>query len=140
MLFDTAGQEDYDRLRPLSYANSNVFVVCFSIGSKTSYENVRDKWAPELKKHAPHTPIILVGTQADRRDNTNSNNSDNLVSESEAWKLAQSIKAAGYLECSAKSREGVKAVFSEAVLVALDPDRGKKNFKERKKKKSCCVM
>ena len=44
--------------------------------------------------------------------------------------MAKSIKAAGYLECSAKSRDGVKGVFSEAVLVALDPiDRAKKNMK-----------
>lgn len=120
------GQEDYDRLRPLSYANSNVFVVCFSIGSRTSFENVRDKWTPELKKHAAHTPILLVGTQSDRRSNPSGQS--NLISESEAMKLAQSIKASGYIECSAKSREGVKAVFSEAVLVALDPDRAKKNM------------
>ncbi len=128
MLFDTAGQEDYDRLRPLSYANSNVFVVCFSIGSRTSFENVRDKWAPELRKHAPQTPILLVGTQSDRRS---TGNQSNLISESDALSLAKSIKASGYIECSAKSREGVKAVFSEAVLVALDPDRAKKNFKKK---------
>lgn len=128
MLF-LVGQEDYDRLRPLSYANSNVFVVCFSVGSRTSFENVRDKWVPELRKHAPHTPILLVGTQADRR--SNQNGQANLISESEARKLAQTIKASGYVECSAKSRDGVKAVFSEAVLVALDPDRAKKNMKKK---------
>lgn len=122
------GQEDYDRLRPLSYANSNVFVVCFSIGSRTSFENVKDKWVPELRKHAPNTPILLVGTQSDRRQATGS--TATLISEGEARKLAKSIKAAGYMECSAKSRDGVKGVFSEAVLVALDPvDRAKKNMK-----------
>lgn len=121
------GQEDYDRLRPLSYANSNVFVVCFSIGSRTSFENVKDKWVPELRKHAPTTPILLVGTQSDRRQSTGGTQ---LISEGEARKLAKSIKAAGYIECSAKSRDGVKGVFSEAVLVALDPvDRAKKNMK-----------
>lgn len=130
------GQEDYDRLRPLSYANSNVFVVCFSIGSRTSFENVRDKWVPELRKHAPNIPIILVGTQCDRRQN-----GGNLISEGEARKLAKSIKAAGYLECSAKSREGVKAIFSEAVLVALDPiDRAKKNMKTISVKDSKCIL
>ena len=124
-LFNLQGQEDYDRLRPLSYANSNVFLVCFSIGSRTSFENVKDKWVPELRKHAPTTPILLVGTQSDRRQSPGT-----MISESEARKLARSIKAAGYMECSAKSRDGVKAVFSEAVLVALDPlDRTRKNMK-----------
>lgn len=123
----TVGQEDYDRLRPLSYANSNVFVVCFSIGSRTSFENVKDKWVPELRKHAPNTPILLVGTQSDRRQSTGGTQ---LISEGEARKLAKAIKAAGYIECSAKNRDGVKGVFSEAVLVALDPvDRAKKNMK-----------
>ena len=112
-------------MRPLSYANSNVFLVCFSIGSRTSFENVKDKWVPELRKHAPTTPILLVGTQSDRRQSPGT-----MISESEARKLARSIKAAGYMECSAKSRDGVKAVFSEAVLVALDPlDRTRKNMK-----------
>ncbi len=122
-------------MRPLSYANSNVFVVCYSIASRTSFENVRDKWVPELRKHAPNVPILLVGTQSDRRQ---TGNGTNLIGESEAKKLAKSIKAAGYLECSAKSRDGVKGVFSEAVLVALDPiDRAKKNMKSGEKCTIC---
>lgn len=131
------GQEDYDRLRPLSYANANVFVLCFSVGSRASWENVRDKWAPELRRHAPHTPILLVGTQADRRDPDAGadagSSSSRLVTEAEGWQLARTVKAAGYLECSAKSRAGVKAVFSEAVLVALDPERARANMKRGRK-------
>lgn len=42
-LFDTAGQEDYDRLRPLSYPQTDVFLVCFSVISPSSYENVKEK-------------------------------------------------------------------------------------------------
>ena len=42
-LFDTAGQEDYDRLRPLSYPQTDVFLVCFSVVSPSSYENVKEK-------------------------------------------------------------------------------------------------
>lgn len=137
-IFTNIGQEDYDRLRPLSYANSNVFVVCFSVGSRTSFENVKDKWVPELRKHAPNVPILLVGTQSDRRQNSTTSNT-NLISEAEALKLAKSIKAAGYLECSAKSRDGVKGVFSEAVLIALDPvDRTKKNMKSSSGKCTIC--
>ena len=43
-VWDTAGQEDYDRIRPLSYPGTNVFLVCYSIVSPTSYENVKSKW------------------------------------------------------------------------------------------------
>ena len=42
-LFDTAGQEDYDRLRPLSYPQTDVFLVCFSIVNPASFENTKEK-------------------------------------------------------------------------------------------------
>ena len=67
-LFDTAGQEDYDRLRPLSYPQTDVFLVCFSVVAPASFENVKEKWVPEIKHHCPKTPFLLVGTQVDRRD------------------------------------------------------------------------
>lgn len=60
-LWDTAGQEDYDRLRPLSYPQTDVFLICFSVASPSSFENVTSKWYPEIKHHCPDAPIILVG-------------------------------------------------------------------------------
>ena len=48
-LWDTAGQEDYDRLRPLSYPQTNVFIVVFSITSESSFKNVKSKWLPEIQ-------------------------------------------------------------------------------------------
>jgi len=63
------GQEDYDRLRPLSYPQTDVFLICFSLINSSSYENVRAKWFPEITHHCPNTPIILVGTKLDLREN-----------------------------------------------------------------------
>ena len=70
-LFDTAGQETYDRLRSLAYPESDVFLVCFSVVSPDSYDNVREKWIRDVSHHSPGTPIILVGTQSDLRDDVN---------------------------------------------------------------------
>src|SRR5450756_2690223 len=66
--FMHAGQEDYDRLRPLSYPQTDVFLVCFSVTSPASFENVREKWFPEVHHHCPGVPCLIVGTQVDLRD------------------------------------------------------------------------
>ncbi|CAL0306826.1 unnamed protein product [Lupinus luteus] len=66
-LWDTAGQEDYNRLRPLSYRGADVFVLAFSLVSGASYENVLKKWIPELQHFAPGVPVVLVGTKLDLR-------------------------------------------------------------------------
>ncbi len=60
-LWDTAGQAEYDRLRPLSYPGTDVFLVCFSIASPSSYESITAKWIPEIKEHCPTVPFLLVG-------------------------------------------------------------------------------
>jgi len=52
-IWDTAGQEDYDRLRPLSYPQTDVFLVCFSIISPSSFHNIKNKWFPELQLPSP---------------------------------------------------------------------------------------
>ena len=66
-LWFTAAQEDYDRLRPLTYPYTHVFLVCFSVVCPTSFDNVCTKWIPELRHHAPFAPIVLVGTKTDLR-------------------------------------------------------------------------
>ena len=67
-IFYILGQEDYDRLRPLSYPQTDVFLVCFSVVSPSSFENVKEKWVPEISHHCQRTPFLLVGTQIDLRD------------------------------------------------------------------------
>jgi hypothetical protein len=64
----SAGQEDYDRLRPLSYPQTDVFLVCFSVTSPASFENVKEKWFPEVHHHCPGVPCLIVGTQIDLRE------------------------------------------------------------------------
>lgn len=56
---------DYDRLRPLSYPQTDVFLICYSIVNPISFDNVRAKWSPELKQYNADTPVVLVGTKLD---------------------------------------------------------------------------
>ena len=119
-LWDTAGQEDYDRLRPLSYPQTDVFLICFSIVSPPSFDNVKAKWYPEIEHHAPNVPIILVGTKLDLREDRKA--LDDLkqkrmepVSYEQALATSRDIKAQKYLECSALTQRNLKSVFDEAI-------------------------
>jgi len=67
-LWDTAGQEDYDRLRPLSYPESDVVLMCFSLDAPQSLENLTEKWHPELAHFLERVPKIVVGLKSDLRD------------------------------------------------------------------------
>jgi len=130
-LWDTAGQEEYDRLRPLSYANANVFLLCFSIISPVSYENVTAKWYPELMHFCPDVPFILVGTKCDIRNDSGEvdklrSQGQSPISTEQGNELAKKMKAIKYLECSAKTQENLKDVFDEAVRYVLKPPKKKK--------------
>lgn len=130
-LWDTAGQEDYDRLRPLSYPQTDVFLVCFAINNAASKENVSSKWYPEIQHHAPGVPLILVGTKSDFRNDPNSSNTQ-LISQEAGNQVAQEISAIKYLECSALTQDGLKLVFDEAIRAALN--------KPKKKKQRACTL
>ncbi|KAF3941445.1 hypothetical protein ABW19_dt0208604 [Dactylella cylindrospora] len=125
-LWDTAGQEDYDRLRPLSYPQTDVFLICFSLVSPPSFENVRTKWSPEISHHAPNIPIILVGTKLDLRDDKKALQSlkDKKmapISFAQGVQMQRDIGAVKYLECSALTQKGLKNVFDEAIRAVLMP-------------------
>ena len=133
-LWDTAGQEDYDRLRPLSYPQTDVFLVCYSIISRSSYENVRTKWIPEIKHHVPEAPFMLVGTKKDLRDDTDVvQKVGQVLQESDGHNLAKELGAKSYVECSALTQDGLKNVFDEAIRAAL-------NKGNDKKKKGGCIL
>lgn len=178
---DTAGQEDYDRLRPLrsvffcslamralaaallcffarpllfahflcvpflfhffpfsSYPQTDVFLICFSIISPHSFDNVKSKWWPEIQHHAPGVPIILVGTKSDLRNDESmkaqlASKGLGVVSQEAARERQKEINAVSYMECSALTQEGLKNVFDEAIRASL-------NKKPTKKKKGCTIL
>uniref|UniRef100_A0A1A8H296 Ras homolog gene family, member F n=1 Tax=Nothobranchius korthausae TaxID=1143690 RepID=A0A1A8H296_9TELE len=141
-LYDTAGQEDYDRLRPLSYQEANVVLVCFDVTNPTSFENVLIKWYPEVKHFCGETPVILIGCKTDLRKDkecTRRLKSLNLapITYIQAENTRQEMNAELYLECSAKQQENVEDVFREATQRALAFIRRQKN---RKRKKKCVVL
>ncbi|KAM7291159.1 ras-like GTP-binding protein Rho1 [Ixodes scapularis] len=136
-LWDTAGQEDYDRLRPLSYPDTDVILMCFSIDSPDSLENILEKWHPEVKHFCPSVPIVLVANKKDLRSDVATvkelaKMKQEPVKSDEGRAMADKISAFGYLECSAKTKEGVREVFEMATRAALQV--------KKRKKKRCCLM
>ena len=137
--WDTVGDEEYDRIRPLSYFGADVILMCFSIDSPKSLAKVFEKWAPEVRHFCPDVPIILVGNKKDLRNDENvktelSKTKQEPVKSEEGSLMCERIKAYAYLECSAKTKEGVRDVFTTAARAALMPKA------ERRNKRKCCIV
>ena len=147
-LWDTAGQEDYDRLRPLSYPSTDVFLICFSIVNPSSFTNVKTKWFPEVNHHCPDAKILLIGTKLDLRDDKEilaklSMNGQRPITPSQGEQMAKDIRAVGYLECSALTQKGLKLVFDEAIKCVIFPGKKGKGGKGGSKgddKDKCLLM
>jgi len=119
-LWDTAGQEEYERLRPLSYSKSHVILIAFAIDVPDSLENVTVKWIEEVRSICgPQVPVLLVGCKADLRPPPDSPNMDQFVSRQEAEQVASEIGARAYKECSALKIEGVDDVFEAATRASM---------------------
>jgi Rho family, other len=123
-LWDTAGQEDYERLRPLAYSRAHIILIGFSVDSPDSLENVRHKWVEEARDRCPGTPVILVGLKKDLREDPLAREemrrrTHRFVTAREGADMAQQCGARKYLECSSLTGEGVDDVFEAATRAAL---------------------
>ncbi|XP_051269239.1 rho-related GTP-binding protein RhoF [Dicentrarchus labrax] len=141
-LYDTAGQDDYDRLRPLSYQEANLILVCFDVTNPTSYENVLIKWHPEVKHFCRDTPVILIGCKTDLRKDKECSRKLKAMNQApitymQGEETRQQMNAELYLECSAKYQENVEDIFREATKRTLAYNRKQKHFKRKKK---CVVL
>lgn len=143
-IWDTAGQEEYKRIRTLSYPETDVFLVCFSTVSKASLENVSRQWFPELSHYCPEGMRVLVGTKTDLRDQAKK---EDIVTYEEGMKMAESL-GMKYVECSALMQEGLKDVFETAIRLVVSPppkkqegddDEAVQNKKYRQSKK-CSIL
>ncbi|EXJ58892.1 GTP-binding protein RHO3 [Cladophialophora yegresii CBS 114405] len=141
-LWDTAGQEEFDRLRSLSYDDTQAIMLCFSVDNPGSLENVSTKWIAEINEHCPGVKIVLCALKCDLReehekedDEENNEPPRPMIQYNEGLEVARRIGALRYLECSAMRNRGVNEAFTEAARVALQvkPARSKDDSK-------CSVM
>lgn len=138
-LWDTAGQDDYDRLRPLSYPQTDCFVVLFSVDNPGSLHNVEMKWHPEITDHDPKVPFVLVSNKQDLRHDPCTierlaEMKESPVTYDQGKTLAEKLGAAAYVDCSAKTKFGVREIFENVVSAILD------SAEQRDKTEKGCVI
>jgi small GTP-binding protein len=126
-------------LRSLSYPDTDVFLVCFSIVSPTSFKNVKSKWIKDLGDFKKNVPIILVGTKLDLREDEEEiknllKKEQNPISKDEGIKLAEEIGAVVYMECSAKTQKGLKELFNQVVKLVIEKSKEEEVGKNENKK------
>ncbi|XP_033030076.1 rho-related GTP-binding protein RhoF isoform X2 [Lacerta agilis] len=141
-LYDTAGQEDYDRLRPLSYQSTNVVLICYDVMNPTSFDNVLIKWSHEVNHFCRGIPIVLVGCKTDlRKDKEHLRKLRSAQQEPITYiqgeEACRRMNADIYLECSAKFRENVEDVFRETANIALNAI---KKAKRQTKSRPCAIL
>eukprot|EP00158_Paraphelidium_tribonemae_P008897 Partr_v1_DN28720_c0_g1_i1_m62895 putative ras homolog family member len=148
-LWDTAGQEEYSRLRTFAFDRADVVLIAFALDCPQSLDNVREKWISEVMIHCPEVPIILVGLKSDSRDadgggrevvsyeraKTAAANMTSLYigpRRMEKYRKRKSGKqetkpayqfpymsSIMYCECSSKLNKGIRDVFEHACRAAL---------------------
>lgn len=150
LLWDTAGQEEFDRLRALSYLDTHCIMLCFSIDSQDSLENVQLKWVGEIAGHCEGVKLVLVALKCDLRNqeeqhleeelfNPYTQNGKRLISYEEGLAVAKRVGALRYLECLAKKNRGVNEAFSEAARCALNA-KPKGASDAEPEKRSCRIL
>jgi len=142
-LWDTAGPEDYDRLRPLSYPQTSVFVCMFNVMSPTSFANVKSKWLPEIAHHCP-VPVILVGNKIDLYHDPYTlerlrDHGHQPITSERAQAMAEELSATFrlpvvYRATSALTQEGMKEMFDTAL------EYGLRDSIPQAQDKKCCLQ
>ncbi|BFU26210.1 Rho family GTPase [Entamoeba histolytica HM-1:IMSS-B] len=143
-LWDTAGQEEFDSLRPLSYPGTDIFLLCFAVIYEPSFHNLKDKWQPEVRQHCPNAALMMVGTKIDLRDNAAevkkiTDQGLQVISPEKGQQMADELKCVKYMECSALTRKGLKEVFETAVKYVLENNAAAPP-PEKKDRKKCVLL
>ncbi|NWR64460.1 RHOF protein, partial [Bucorvus abyssinicus] len=141
-LWDTAGQEDYDRLRPLSYSDASVVLICFDVTNPNSYDNILTKWYPEVNHFCKGVPVLLVGCKTDLRQDREvlaelEEGRLEPISYQQAKAMARQVHAVSYVECSARFQENIGDIFAKACGAALS---AKRRSQRRRRRRRGCVL
>jgi len=119
-LWDTAGGDDYARLRSLSYPMTDIFFVCFSLVDPQSFEKIGDFFT-EIWGYSPYKAIVLVGTKLDLREDQETiealkANGQKPVTSAEGEEARAKFGADLYFECCSLEKEALPQRVEESVI------------------------
>ncbi|XP_022061787.1 rho-related GTP-binding protein RhoH [Acanthochromis polyacanthus] len=119
-LWDTAGNDNFRQIRPRSYQQADVVLICYSVANPSSLASIQHKWIAEVREHLPKVPVLVVATQTDLREGVHR---ASCISPMDGKRVAHEIHAKGYLECSSLSNRGVQQVFEYAVRTVVKQEK-----------------
>ena len=135
VIVDVGGRDDYAKLRKCAYHKMDIIILCYAADSPEGLRRIVDYWVPEIKRHCPKVPFILVATKKDIRDDALYESShiegggggkEGIVSTISGRRVAETVGAQKFLECSARYRDNTRNVFEMAAKVALQKSRRKR--------------
>eukprot|EP01083_Nonionella_stella_P233787 823361_1 len=134
-LWDTAGQEEFDRLRHLAYRETDIYLLCFSVVESSSFRNLKTRWLPEVQHHSPEAMLVLVGLKCDLRDDQHKASDAIPPQEIEDYRIASGASA--YVETSALKKINVEKAFETAITAFLSPSE---NSSGGSSGGGCCII
>lgn len=120
-LWDTAGQEAYDSVRPMSYTGTDLVLLCYTIENQDMLPNITEKWMPEILNYCPNAAVFLIGLKKDIRESIDPLiDQEKLVPFAMGEKITKENDIAEFYECSAKTGENVKEIFTNAAKFIME--------------------
>ncbi|KAF2344424.1 Small GTP-binding protein domain [Trinorchestia longiramus] len=135
-VWDNAGQEEYDIVRPMSYKDTDIAVICYSIEERSQLENVCNRWIPELNNSGENMVYFLVALKSDLRDIPDNKNID-FIKPEEGKVVADQIGALGFFECSAKKNQNIKEIYVAVAKAMFDKKTNESKKTEKNSKRFC---
>ena len=117
----------------------------YSIVNPSSLENIKAKWVPEVRHHCPDTPIVLVGTKKDLREDPEfikilEEKDQKPITQKEGEMMKQEVGAADFGECSARTQDGLREIFNKCIAVYLEPPQEEKKSGKKSKEGGKCMV
>ena len=166
VVIEISGRDDFQPLRRYAYHKMDAAIICYPVDSSDSFERIRNYWVPELRKHAPKAPFVVVGTKRDIRDEARDRVEEHkqklrgegeevemvgrlsaeaafvkkFVSHDRGKRVSNDLGAVAFYECCSIYRDGTRKVFEGVAKIALQKSRRKRKMSSRRVDSICTII